>query len=184
MEGWNEVNPGDYTDLSYMTKDDGMYIIWMPTQQIYIESLAKTFGPEVSIAIANYVPPYVDIEMRFVTSDPSNENSTPVVDYFTMRVYSNNETLSDSCEDEFYNNLYMDPETQMSGSRTYNIGDAERKDIYVPSVLVGEDALSPECRDLVYVSLDYKLPGEDGEDNWETRWILDEEMDQKEMDQQ
>jgi hypothetical protein len=93
-----------------MTADDGMYISWMPTQQIYIDSLTKKFfvgDPTIRIT-SDYIPPFVDIEMRFTTFDPTNEEATRWEDYFTIRVYSNNETLSDSCETEFSNNLYIE----------------------------------------------------------------------------
>jgi hypothetical protein len=68
-----------------------MYIVWSPTQQYYIESLAKTFfisDPTIRIT-SDYIPPSVDIEMRFTTFDPTNEEATAWEDYFTMRVFSN-----------------------------------------------------------------------------------------------
>jgi hypothetical protein len=49
-----------------------MYILWKPTQQDYI-NIVPTFGPEANIAIANYVPKYLDLEIRFITIDETNE---------------------------------------------------------------------------------------------------------------
>jgi hypothetical protein len=70
--GWYDVSPSESLDLSYMTPQDGMYILWKPTQQDYI-NLVGTFGTEDSIAIDNYVPPHLDIDLKFITVDETNE---------------------------------------------------------------------------------------------------------------
>jgi hypothetical protein len=170
--GWYDISPSESLDLTYMTPDDGMYILWTPTQQDYI-NLVSTFGPEASIAVVNYVPPFLEIDLRFITSDETN-NTRMEFDYLTLRIFSNEETASDTCQTEFTNLSFNG---EIKGTKSFEIADSKRKDIRVPLELVGRDQLSKECKDLIFVSLEYLLDG-----TWENLWTLNEGMTQALMD--
>lgn len=160
--GWQEISPSENTDLSKMNADDGMYILWTPTQQDYI-NMVHIFGDQAHVAIENYVPPFLEFRMKFVTYDLADYTNFKE-DEFTVKVFSNNETASDTCADAF---AALSLKGEMYGTKSFDISDGKRKDIRVPIELLGADALSNECRDLIFINLEYLL-----DDTWLPIWTL------------
>jgi hypothetical protein len=120
-----------------------------PTQSSYIDSLVGTF----SQAEGSYIPPSVDIELRFNISDPISKASVDP-DYVTIRIYGNNETLSDQCA---FNLLSMKSGTNMLGSKTYKVADGEVKDIDITTQIDNWEALTYDCKNLMSMTLDFKF---------------------------
>jgi hypothetical protein len=92
----------------------------------------------------------------------------------TLRIYSNNESASDTCKTEFTN---LSVKGEIYGTKSFKIADGKRKDIRVPLELLGTDLLSKECKDLIFISLEYLV-----DNTWETLWTLNEQMTQASMD--
>jgi hypothetical protein len=128
-----------------------MYMTYNPTQTSYIDSLVGTF----SKAEGGYVPAYVDIMLRFSISDPVSKASVDP-DVFTMRIWGNNETLSDQCA---FHLLSMKSGTNMLGSKTYKVSDGTVKYIDITNQIEGLDSLAYECKELMSMTLDYKTDG-------------------------
>lgn len=66
------------------------------TQQDYIEELQWRFGPDVTIALANYVVPDIVVKFRFVHFDPTKPDNRKI-DVVKVVVKSSNEKPSDFC---------------------------------------------------------------------------------------
>jgi hypothetical protein len=120
-----------------------------PTQSSYIDSLVGTF----SQAEGGYIPPSVDIELRFNISDPISKASVDP-DYVTIRIYGNDETLSDLCS---FHLLSMKSGTNMLGSKTYKVADGDVKQIDITNQIENLDSLTYDCKQLMSITLDFKF---------------------------
>jgi hypothetical protein len=125
-------------------------------QEYYINDLVPTFGPEVSIALAGFVPIDISMRVRFVHVDPTKPQDK-LVDELHIVIKSSRETTSDFCD---YSSIALASDQADDVAVVYNIDHrAERDALYISTMFDGFDALSSDCKAPLSLVLDTQING-------------------------
>jgi hypothetical protein len=118
------------------------------------------------------VPEEVWINARIITYDVSKEWETYEEDYFSIKVVSSYETKTElACANW---PLSIKANTEMSGTRSYSVGQMKRIPISIE--LEGEADVAKDCKGLYYWALSYERASGSYETIWTSKQDENKDM--------
>jgi hypothetical protein len=154
-EKWADLRTNDYIN-TYFGEGESRHFVVTIKQGEYIALFAAN-GTKA-------VPPSVDMRVKFITYDPTNEWGSRIEDELTVTIISSGQVASDLCD--FSTVVATEG---ISGDWWYDIPPAGTENIQNIPLLTEVSGFDKGCGELVYWTLDVHLP-RGGQPVWETVW--------------
>jgi hypothetical protein len=152
---WVDLRTNDYIN-TYLGEGESRYFVVTMKQGEYIQQ----FAANGTIA----VPPSVDIRVKFITYDPTNEWGSRIEDELTVTILSSGQVASDLCD---WTTVVASE--GISGDWWYDIPTPGTENLQRLPLLTEVSGFDKGCRELTYWTLDVHLP-RGGQPVWETVW--------------